>query len=83
MMDVGREALDLLDLPEVAKRLRLSKKTVDKLIYAWEKAKKAGVPIEERPGIESVKVGARRLVDPEAVIEYKRRLTAEARKDVA
>jgi excisionase family DNA binding protein len=63
--DVGNEALDLLAVGEVAARLRVSKTTVRRLIWSGE--------------LESVKIGARVLVAPEAVIAYKDKLRAEGR----
>jgi excisionase family DNA binding protein len=68
--DVGAEALDLLTVAEVAARLRISARTVKRLIYA-ERARSG-------TGLESVKVGSRVLVAPEAVAEYKIRLRAVA-----
>lgn len=65
MIDVGNEALDLLDVGEVATRLRVSKTTVRRLIYSEE--------------LESVKIGARVLIAPEAVIAYKEKLRAAGR----
>ena len=70
MTDVGNEALDLLDVGEVAARLRLSKATINRLIYANLR--------EPGSGLESVKVGRRRLVAPEAVIEFKARLREQS-----
>lgn len=64
MVDVGDEALDLLDVGEVATRLRLSKPTVRRLIASDD--------------LEAVRVGRRVLIAPEAVLEYKNRLRAEA-----
>lgn len=64
MIDVGDEALDLLDVSEVATRLRVSVPTIRRLIASGE--------------LEEVRVGRRVLVTPEAVIEYKNRLRAEA-----
>jgi excisionase family DNA binding protein len=58
--DVGIEALGLLTVPEVAARLRLSAKTVWRLVAATE--------------IESVKVGRLRRIPPEAVAAYIARL---------
>lgn len=71
MTDVGAEALDLLTVDEVALRLRISARTVRRLIYAERR--------QPGTGIESVKVGELNRVDPEAVIEYKARLRAAAR----
>jgi excisionase family DNA binding protein len=68
--DVGNEALDLLTAREVAKRLRVSERTVKRLIYANRK--------EPGAGLESVKIGELVRVAPEAVIEYKARLRAAA-----
>jgi len=65
MIDVGNEALDMLDIGEVATRLRLSKTTIRRLIHSGE--------------LEGVKVGTRVLVAPEAVAEYKDKLRAAAR----
>lgn len=65
-MDVGSEALGFLDVGEVAARLRLSAATIWRLIYA--EAKVPGT------GLESVKVGSRRLVPPEAVDAFKVKL---------
>lgn len=70
MIDVGIEALDLLTIDEVAARLKISPRTVRRLIDAGRK-----VP---GTGLESVKVGALVRVAPEAVVEYKNRLRAEA-----
>ena len=81
MTDVGAESLDLLTVKEVAERLRLSPKTVRRLIYA--ERRQAGT------GLKSVKVGnvtsqqAPVRVAPEAVIEYKDRLRAEAQAGAA
>ena len=65
MIDVGDEALDLLTVPEVAARLRLSKSTVWRLVYSGE--------------LESVKRGRSRRITPEAVGAYKEHLVEEAR----
>lgn len=65
MTDVGNEALDLLDIGEVATRLRVSKTTVRRLIHAGD--------------LESVKIGVRVLVAPEDVIAYKDKLRAAGR----
>lgn len=66
MTDVGPEALDLLTVKEVAARLRLSVKTIRRLIYAER----------EQPGtgLEAVNIGTSVRVPPEAVIAYKDRL---------
>lgn len=70
MTDVGPEALDLLKVKEVAKRMSLSERQVWRLIDAERK----------RPGsgLESVRIGAAVRIAPEAIIEYKTRLRAEA-----
>lgn len=78
MVEVGEEALDLLTVPDVAVRLRLSKATIWRLIYAEEK--------EPGTGLESVKVGRSRRVAPEAIVAYKERLrgqSAQVRGDAA
>lgn len=75
MSDVGPEALDLLTIDEVALRLRLSAKTIRRLIYAERKA--------PGTGLESVKVGVLVRIAPEAVVAYKERLRHEARGDAA
>lgn len=75
MTDAGTEALDLLTVDEVAARLRVSARTVKRLIYA-ERAKPGS-------GLESVKVGDLVRVAPEAVIEYKNRLRAAAQAGAA
>lgn len=74
MTDVGPEALELLTVEEVAERLRLSVKTIRRLIYAERKA--------PGTGLKSVKIGDATVkqapvrVAPEAVVEYKQRLMA-------
>jgi excisionase family DNA binding protein len=73
--DVGNEALDLLTAGEVAARLRVSERTVKRLIYAERK--------EPGTGLESVKVGDLVRVAPEAVVEYKNRLRAAAQAGAA
>ena len=75
MTDVGPEALDLLKVSEVASRLRLSAKTIRRLIYAER----------DNPGtgLESVKVGSAVRIAPEAIIAYKNRLRAEAQQGAA
>jgi excisionase family DNA binding protein len=73
--DVGNEALDLLTVDDVAARLRVSARTVKRLIYAERK--------EPGTGLESVKVGDLVRVAPEAVIEYKNRLRAAAQAGAA
>jgi len=64
LTDVGDEALDLLSVKEVAKRTRLSEVTIRRLIRKGD--------------LEAVRVGARVLVAPEALAEYKGRLRATA-----
>lgn len=66
MTDVGEEALDLLRVPDVALRMRLSKATIWRLIYEWEKT-------GGRDGLESIKVGRSRCVAPEWIDAYKER----------
>jgi len=62
--DVGPEALDLLTMAEVAGRLRVSEKTVQRMI---------------RQGVfTKLKVGAGVRIDPAQVIAYKRRLHEQA-----
>lgn len=63
-MDVGDEALDMLSVKEVSTRLRLSEVTIRRLIKSGD--------------LEGVHVGARVLVAPEAVADYKARLRAAA-----
>lgn len=63
-IDVGPEALDLLTVDEVAKRLRLSPKTIRQLIWKNE--------------LEACRVGRAVRIAPEAVAEYKARLRARA-----
>lgn len=75
MTDVGAEALDLLTVAEVSARLRISPRTVRRLIYA-ERA-------EPGTGLESVKIGDLVRVTPEAVVEYKNRLRAAAQAGAA
>ena len=75
MVEVGVEALDLLTVKEVAKRLRVSEVTVRRLIYAEEK--------EPGTGLESVKIGAARRVAPEALVAYKKRLSEHGRTGAA
>lgn len=65
MIDVGDEALDMLSVKEVAMRLRLSEVTIRRLIKSGK--------------LEGVHEGARVLVAPEAVADYKARLRATAR----
>lgn len=81
MTDVGPEALDLLTVEEVAARLRLSVKTIRRLIYAERK--------HPGTGLESVKIGdassqqAPVRVAPEAVLAYKERLRTQAQQGAA
>ena len=75
MNDVGPEALDLLTVNEVAARLRLSARTIWRLIVAERE--------EPGTGLETVRVGTRVLVPPEVVIEYKKRLRREAQHGAA
>jgi excisionase family DNA binding protein len=70
MTDVGPEALDLLTMREVAARLRVSVKTVERLIRADRE--------EPGTGLESVKIGVSVRVPPEAVVAYKQRLRGAA-----
>ena len=71
-IDVGADALKLLTVEQVADRLECSPKTVRRLIYAWRR--------NHNTGLESVHVGASVRIAPEAVIEYKNRLRAEAQQ---
>ena len=75
MTDVGPEALDLLTVGEVATRLRVSARTVWRLVDAERK--------QPGTGLESVKVGALVRVAPEAVIAYKQRLMTQAQAGAA
>lgn len=68
-MDVGDEALDLLSIKQVAKRLNVSPVTVRRKIASGELGK--------------VNVGRRVLVAPEDLADYKRRLRAASRGDAA
>lgn len=64
MTDVGPEALDLLTMGEVAGRLRLSEKTVARMI---------------RQGVfTKLKVGSLVRIDPAEVAAYKQRLREQA-----
>ena len=72
MTDVGPEALDLLTVKEVAQRLRVSVKTVRRLIDAGRS--------QPGTGLESVRIGTAVRVPPEAVVAYKKRLRAEAQQ---
>jgi excisionase family DNA binding protein len=65
VIEVGEEALDLLTVEEVAKRLRCSPKTVGRLISSGE--------------LESVKIGTLRRVAPEALRAYKERLRSASK----
>lgn len=71
MTEVGEEALDLLRVPEVARRMSLSKATIWRLIYAELK--------EPGTGLESVKVMRSRCVAPGAIDDYLKRLRHDAR----
>lgn len=71
VVEVGEEALDLLTVKEVAKHLRVSQVTVRRLIYAEEKT--------PGTGLESVKIGTARRVEPGALITYKQRLSEQSR----
>lgn len=62
MQIVDVSSVELLDIPEVAAKLRVSPKTVARLC-------KSGV-------LESVKIGTRRLVPPQAVADYIGKLRA-------
>ena len=64
MTDVGPEALDLLTMAEVAERLRLSEKTVQRMV---------------RQGVfTKLKVGSLVRIDPAEVAAYKRHLHEQA-----
>jgi len=64
MTDVGPEALDLLTMAEVAERLRLSEKTIARMI---------------RQGVfTKLKVGSLVRIDPAEVTAYKQRLHEQA-----
>jgi len=65
MTDVGPEALDLLTMAEVAERLRLSEKTVTRMV---------------RQGVfTKLKVGSLVRIDPAEVVAYKQRLHDQAK----
>jgi excisionase family DNA binding protein len=65
MTDVGPEALDLLTMAEVAERLRLSEKTVTRMV---------------RQGVfTKLKVGSLVRIDPAEVVAYKQRLHEQAK----
>ncbi len=75
MEDVGAEAQGFLKVPEVAKRLGLSAKSVYRLIWTYDRG--------EDGGLEAVTIGTRsRRVHPDALTEYEKRLRA-ARKPAA
>lgn len=64
MTDVGPEALDLLTMAEVAERLKVNPRTVQRMV---------------RQGVfTKLKVGSLVRIDPAEVAAYKRRLRAEA-----
>ena len=64
MTDVGAEALDLLTMAEVAERLRLSEKTIARMI---------------RQGVfTKLKVGGLVRIDPAEVVAYKKHLHEQA-----
>lgn len=64
MTDVGPEALDLLTMAEVAERLKLSEKTVQRMI---------------RQGVfTKLKVGSLVRIDPAEVVAWKQRLHEQA-----
>lgn len=67
MIDVGTEALDLLTVGEVAKRLRMSEAAVWRLIAV----PRDGVT---PPKMKSVTVGRSRRIAPEDVLAYKNEL---------
>jgi excisionase family DNA binding protein len=75
MTDVGLEATGLLTVGEVATRLRFSEQTIRRLIDRERK--------HPGTGLESVREGRAVRVTPEAVIAYKDRLRAEARRSAA
>jgi excisionase family DNA binding protein len=65
MTDVGPEALDLLTMAEVADRLRVSEKTVSRMI---------------RQGVfTKLKVGSLVRIDPAEVAAYKKQLHEQAK----
>lgn len=65
MTSVGSEALGMLDVKQVAALLRLSVVTIRRRIKSGD--------------LEAVHDGARVLIAPEAVADYKARLVAVAR----
>jgi excisionase family DNA binding protein len=67
--DVGLEALELYDVPTVARLLRLSRATIYRLIADGE--------------LDSVKIGAARRVAPEAIARFKQNLAQAAQADKA
>jgi excisionase family DNA binding protein len=76
MTGVGDEAQGFLKVPEVAKRLKCSAKSVYRLIWAHDRG--------EDGGLEAVTIGTRsRRVHPDALKEYEDRLRAGARKPAA
>lgn len=75
MTDVGTEVLGFLTVRDVATLLKLSEKTVYRLIWAYDRGE---------DGLEAVTVGTRsRRVAPEAVEDYKKRLREQAGKPAA
>jgi excisionase family DNA binding protein len=65
MTDVGPEALDLLTMAEVAERLKLSEKTIGRMI---------------RQGVfTKLKVGSLVRIDPAEVLADKKQLHEQAR----
>lgn len=69
MIEVGEEALDLLTVKEVAKRLGVSEVTVRRRIYTWDK--------EPGTGLEPTRIGTAVRVAPEAIDDYLRRLRGQ------
>lgn len=69
-VEVGEEALDLLTVKDVAKRLGVSEVTVRRLIYAWDN--------EPGTGLEPTRIGTAVRVAPEAIDGYLRRLRGHA-----
>lgn len=70
MTDVGPEALALLSVEEAAIRLSVGPKTIHRLCRAEDK--------EPGTGLESVRIGTRRLITPEAVLAFKARLVEKS-----
>jgi excisionase family DNA binding protein len=65
MTDVGPEALDLLTMAEVAERLKLSEKTIGRMI---------------RQGVfTKLKVGSLVRINPAEVVAYKKQLYEQAK----